>query len=151
MSLTFDLDRVFAFVGPRTGERRSDGMAGLGVERGGAIVAGALYERFNGVSVSVHFAIEPGVVDRVFARAMFRYPFDQLGCKRLLGWIEARNVGAMRLAAHAGFRPEHRIRGVASDGGDVILHVMARADCRPLRDASMARSVDSKGALHGLV
>lgn len=111
-------------------------MKGLGLEEDGELVAGVLYEGFNGQNVWMHVAAEPGGkwLTRAFLEICFDYPFNQMGVKRVSGYVEAKNSAARRFDEHLGFRQEAVLSGAASDGGDVILYAMRREDCRYLKD-----------------
>jgi RimJ/RimL family protein N-acetyltransferase len=108
------------------------GMKGLGLERDGELVAGVVYEGYNGQNVWMHVAAVPGRrwLNKAYLRYCFEYPFVELGCRRVSGYVEARNLDARRFDEHLGFQQEAVLRGAASDGGDVILYVMWREDCR---------------------
>ena len=108
------------------------GMKGLGLERDGELIAGVLYEGYNGHNVWMHVAGQPGSrwMTRDFLKYCFHYPFNELGVSRVSAYVEASNGPAHKLDAHIGFKPEARLKGVASDGGDVIIYAMTREDCR---------------------
>jgi RimJ/RimL family protein N-acetyltransferase len=107
------------------------GMKGLGLERDGELIAGVVYEGFNGNNVWMHVATTPGKKWTMeYLRYCFYYPFEELGCKRVSGYVEASNEVARRFDEHLGFQQEAVLRGAATDGGDVILYVMRREDCR---------------------
>lgn len=124
--------RVYDFVRKHTAVNLVSGVQALGLERDGELIAGVLYDGFNGVNVWMHVAGEPGRkwLTRSFLRAAFAYPFIQLGCTRVSGYVEAWNREARRFDEHIGFTKEAVLRGAASDGGDVILYVMRREDCK---------------------
>lgn len=134
--LIFDPGRVWSFVNEHTPIVVSAGMKGIGLERQGELVAGVLYEGWNGHNVWMHVAAVPGGrwLTRDYLRYCFVYPFDELGCSRVTGYVEASNTQARRFDEHLGFKQEAVLSGAASDGGDVILYVMRRADCRYLRN-----------------
>jgi RimJ/RimL family protein N-acetyltransferase len=127
-----DPGRVWAFANEREPIPFVAGMKGLGLERDGELVAGVVYERFNGVNVWAHIAAEPGSKwgTREYLRYCFYYPFVEMGVQRITGYVEASNAQARRLDEHLGFRQEAVLEGAARDGGDVILYVMRRGDCR---------------------
>lgn len=126
-----DPARVFAYVREHTPVVVTAGMKGLGLERDGQLIAGVLYEGYNKVNIWMHVATTPGKRWTLeFLRYCFYYPFVELGCRRVSGWVEASNMQARRFDEHLGFRPEAVLHGAASDGGDVILYVMRREECR---------------------
>jgi RimJ/RimL family protein N-acetyltransferase len=108
------------------------GMKGLGLERDNELVAGVIYEGWNGVNLWMHVAAEPGKrwMTRDYLRYCFYYPFEELGCKRVSGYVEASNEVARRFDEHLGFQQEAVLKGAATDGGDVVLYVMRRENCR---------------------
>lgn len=107
------------------------GMKGLGLERDGELIAGVVYEGFNGTNVWMHVATTPGKKWTMeYLRYCFYYPFMEMGCKRVSGYVEASNKAAQRFDEHLGFKREAVLKEAATDGGDVILYVMRREDCR---------------------
>lgn len=130
--LVFDPARVFAFVSERVALQPVGGMRAIGLERGGKLVAGVVYEGYTGHNIWMHVAAEPGSrwLTRDFLRAAFTYPFVQLGVDRVSGYVDASNAAARRFDEHLGFREEAVLKGAARDGGDVILYVMWKKDCR---------------------
>lgn len=127
-----DPARVYDFVSRLMPLNVVAGMKGLGLERDGELVAGVIYEGYNGQNVWMHVAAVPGRrwLNKEYLRYCFEYPFVELGCRRVSGYVEARNLDARRFDEHLGFQQEAVLRGAASDGGDVILYVMWREDCR---------------------
>lgn len=128
--------RVFAFVSEIMPMSPVGGMKGIGLEKDGELIAGALYEGFNGQNVWVHLAGKPGKrwMNREFLWYGFHYPFNEMGVKRLSGYVNASNTDARRLNEHFGYQEEARLKGAAPDGGDVILYVMWRENCRFLEN-----------------
>lgn len=133
LRLVYECQPVFDFVrGRMPGFAWVEGMTGLGLERGGGLVAGVVYEGFNGRNIWAHIAAEPGGkwLNKTFLRAMFAYPFKVCGVEWLRGYVEASNTAARRFDEHLGFREEARLEGAAQDGGDVIVYAMRRSECR---------------------
>lgn len=131
--LNFQFEPVFAFVQSSLGAlAKAEGMTAIGLERDGKLVAGVVYEGFNGHNVWIHLAGLPGRrwLNREFLRAAFCYPFVQCGVQRLSGYVNASNLDARRFDEHIGFQEEARLHGAAPDGGDVIIYVMQKEDCR---------------------
>ena len=134
--LTCDVERVWRFVSQSTGIPLSHTAKALGqLDRDGQrLQAGVIYENFNGVNLWMHNAIAPGaMLTREFLRYAFAYPFDELGARRLSAWVDESNAAARRFDEHLGFKLETRLAGAARDGGDALIYVMRREDCRPLR------------------
>ena len=131
-----DPARVYHFVSSLMPLNVVAGMKGLGLERDGELVAGVIYEGYNQHNVWMHVAAVPGRrwLNKEFLRYCFHYPFNELGCSRVSGYVEASNEDARRFDEHLGFKQEAVLRGAAADGGDVILYVMRREDCRFLEN-----------------
>ncbi len=135
--LEYDLEAVLPFMQQLIpGLARTEGMRAIGLRRDGELVAGVVYEGFNGQNVWMHVAAEPGArwLVRTFLRAAFVYPFLVCGVQRVSGYVNASNGSARRFNEHLGFKEEARLRGAAPDGGDVIVYVMWRQDCRFLEE-----------------
>ena len=133
----YDLPRVAAFMRRYLpGLRLADGMVAIGLVRGGQLVAGVLYEGLNRQNVWMHVAAEPGArwLTRAYLRACFAYPFRVCSVQRVSAHVDSTNVASRRFCGHLGFVPEARLAAAAHDGGDVILYVMWRDDCRFLED-----------------
>lgn len=128
--------RVFAFVSQYMPMAMVAGMKGVGLEKDGELIAGVLYEGFNGQNVWAHLAGKPGKrwMNREFLWYGFHYPFNEMGVKRISGYVNASNTEARRLNEHFGYQEEARLKGAAPDGGDVILYVMWRENCRFLEN-----------------
>ena len=132
-SFDYDLDLVLPFAQALIpGLARSDGMRCIGLRKQGELVAAAIYEGFNGQNMWVHLAGLPGRrwMTRDFLRAGFAYPFKVCGVSRLSGYVNESNTDARRLNEHLGYQVEATLKGAAPDGGDVLIYVMWRKDCR---------------------
>jgi RimJ/RimL family protein N-acetyltransferase len=131
-NFVLDLHRVLRFFNSRTSLPESVGMKAVGMERGGQVVAGTVYEGFNGNNVWMHLAAEPGArwMTRGFLRYCFHYPFNEVGVSRVSGYVDASNDKAIKLNEHLGFKREALLKGAAPDGDDVIIYVMNKTDCR---------------------
>ncbi len=107
-------------------------MKGIGLERDGDLVAGVLYESFNGANIWMHVAAVPGSrwLTRDFLKYAFHYPFVELGCKRISGWVEADNFAAQKFDEHLGFVHESTLEGAGRRGVDVFIYRMKREECR---------------------
>lgn len=93
-------------------------------------IAGLVYEKFNGSSVTMHQAIsDPRAANREFLWYVFYYPFVQLGCERLTGVVTSDNTPAIELNLKLGFTIEARLER-ACPAGDLLIMRMFREDCR---------------------
>lgn len=102
----------------------------IGLAEDGKIIAGVLYEAWNGANLSMHVAAEGRRwLTRDFLFACFDYPFNQLKVKRVTGLVPSMNLEAQRFDEHLGFRREAILKD-AYPGGDLIIYSMFRDDCR---------------------
>jgi RimJ/RimL family protein N-acetyltransferase len=130
-----DPTRVAEFVKQFVPLNLSPGFTAIGQEHNGELTAGVIYDGFNGRNVWMHVGANPGrrSMTRSFIRSIFLYPFQQLGCAYARGAIDASNLDCRKFAEKLGFKFDARLVGAAADGGDVILYVMARDECRHIR------------------
>lgn len=124
-------ERVGPWVCERTGGTWIPGRGStIGLEEDGELIAGTLYEDYNGANVNVHLAgIGKKWLNREFLWFCFYYPFEQLKVKRLTGIVPSCNDDAMRFDLHIGFRHETTLKD-AHPKGDIHILVMRREDCR---------------------
>lgn len=124
------------FVEARVGRVRNPCTA-IGLDRGGVIVAGAIYERCNGRNVFFHGASDGSKLwaTRGFLRALFYHPFSTLAVPRITTVVASSNHAALAFDMKLGFTEEGRMRGAAHDGSDSIYLVMWQDDCRWLPKA----------------
>jgi hypothetical protein len=108
-----------------------EGVTCIGLEREGQLVAGAMFDGYNGASIFAHIAIT-GRITREWLWFISYYPFVQLGCQVVIGLVESSNLAAQRFDEHFGFIETGRIRQGTPDG-DLIIYTLTKADCRFLR------------------
>lgn len=130
-SLTSDAGRVCKFCSELMEGAEWGACTALGWERDGELIGGVVYDGYYGPNVFAHIAGKPGTrwLSRRFLHAMFYYPFIQLGVDRITGPVPSTNLRAMRLDTHLGFVLEATLQG-AVPGGDLLLYVMHKKDCR---------------------
>lgn len=130
-------DRVGPWVVARAGGFYAPGSGyAMGVERGGELIAGVLFDHYYaGGSVQMHIAAEPGAHWLTWERLnlAFRYPFEYLQVKKIIGVVREDNKAARRYNEHVGFTLETRITD-ACPGGDLLIYTMIREQCRFLGD-----------------
>lgn len=131
-TLVYDTQAVFAFVRARVPIFASEGMQAIGLAQDGNLIAGVVFEGFNGHNMWMHVAAQPGAkwLTRAYLQACFAYPFIQCGVSRVSGYVEASNTAAKKFDEHLGFTQEAVLKGAASDGGDAIIYVMHKGSCR---------------------
>lgn len=104
----------------------------IGLERDGELVAVVVYNLFSGADIAMHIAAVPGRrwMTRDFLRVAFRYPFVQLGCRRVTGYVPMTNQDALRFDLHLGFKVEGCMREALENGEDVAVLGMLKRECR---------------------
>lgn len=130
--LTVDFPRVERFVCALTGaECRVAGATGIGWLREDEVVAGVLYESYTGQggSVTAHIAIASGSsFTKEFMRAIFQYPFEQLGVRTIYAMVSSNNIESRRLVERMGFQPETKIANYYPEG-DLIVYALTADNC----------------------
>ena len=100
----------------------------IGLLKDGKIIAGVLYENYNGRSIVVHIGVE-GVLTRSFLGAIFDYPFNVCNVNKLIATITSTNTKSIKLTSHLGFTQEGRLLD-ATPEGDLIIYTLKKSDCR---------------------
>jgi len=122
-------------VGPWVCERaggvwvRGRGTAIGKLNSSGQMVAGVLYEDFNGANIMCHIAGIGAWADRQYLRTIFDYPFRQLGVKRITAPVAATNAKSINIVIRMGFTLECTL-AQATPEGDMHLFRMWRDECR---------------------
>ena len=104
----------------------------IGLIKDGKLVAGVIYENWNGRSVVCHIAIV-GQVNRRFLRMICGFAFEGLKADKVIGPIASSNVKSIKVAKAIGFTEEARITN-AAPSGDIILFTLTAEQCRFLGD-----------------
>ena len=115
---------VVEWAARRTNDRGEWGLAvGIGQERDGTLEAAAVYNGWNGADLCIHLVVEGRLSRASVTECLWRYPFVQVGARRLSAYIAAANDRCRRLAVHAGFRWEATLKG-AHRTGDLMIYVL---------------------------
>ena len=97
---------------------------------GEKLLGGVILRDWNGASILMHVAgFAPNWLTRDFLWVIFDYPFNQLGCKKVLALVSASNLHAIEFDKKIGYREECRISD-ADPHGDLVVLSMRREDCR---------------------
>lgn len=112
------------------------------VDETGKPLAGAIYDAYNSVSITAHIWIdaEENPCKEWYA-AIFDYPFNRLGVKKLIGQVAGNNEEAQRLDKHFGFVEEARVKDFSEDG-DLIIYSMTKEQSMILNSPRWARVVE---------
>jgi RimJ/RimL family protein N-acetyltransferase len=103
----------------------------IGLERDGRIIASVVYTHFTGYDIAMHVAAERGRMwaRPSFLRACFTYPFEQLQCRRVTGYVPAKSADVLAFDRKLGFVYEGRLRKALPDD-DLVVLGMLREECR---------------------
>lgn len=95
------------------------------------IIGAVAYNGFTRTNICMHVASDGKCrwLSRTFLKAVFRYPFNTLGCKRVTGVVEASNARALDFDLRLGFELEATMKD-ACESGDLLILRMYRHQCR---------------------
>lgn len=132
-SLIFsDKHRVGQWVADQVEQSASWGdFYAMGVEQDGEIVAGIVFNNFNGSNATCHIAVKkPGKAFVNLLEHAADYAFNHCALNRLTGLVDASNTKALKLDKHIGFEEEFLMKKAAPDGGDLHVLVLWPENCR---------------------
>ncbi len=134
MRLCLDAEIVGPWVASRTGGTWSPGRGtAIGkLDDQGNLIAGVLYEDWNGANIMCHIAGEGHWASRRFLNVIFDYPFNQLKVKRITVPVGSTNIKSIHLVTRMGFALESTLAQAIPDG-DLHLFRMFRIECQYLR------------------
>jgi len=87
------------------------------------------YDNYNGASVVMHMAGDPGWIDKSMLHAAFDYPFNRLGCNQALAFVPCGNDVALDIDKRLGFEVVAELDGAHPDGSLLVLR-LRREDCK---------------------
>ncbi len=100
-------DALAAWAGDRLGMEIAKPNTSIGVARQGKIVAVAVFNNFRPPNIEITFVTSsPRWASKSAISAILKYPFRQLGCKRVTAIIEATNQPARAFLCRLGFKLE---------------------------------------------
>ena len=110
----------------------SGGYRAVGVVNRGNLVAGVVFENWNGIHIEAAIAAASGAgwASRKTLRTLFAYPFNYLNCKAISVSVASTNILSLNLAAKLGFEPEAIIRFAAHDGSSLVVLKMLKEKCQ---------------------
>jgi hypothetical protein len=131
--LTTAADWVGPWVAQQIGGSYQPGSVAIGLSRDGVgLTAGVLYEQWNGRSIIAHIAV-CGRMTPAFLAAIFDYPFNVCGARKVICPIAASNKRSIALATNMGFSQEACITDAAPDG-DMLVFTLSKSNCRFLEE-----------------
>lgn len=128
--LCIDADFIGPWVCARAGGAWIKGRGtAIGWIKDDQLVAGVLYEEFNGANIVCHIAGVGNWANRQYLWTIFDYPFNQLNVKRITVPVADSNEKSKRFVEHLGFEREAVLRDAHPDG-DLIIYKMTADKCR---------------------
>lgn len=106
----------------------------MGVEQHGEVVAGIVFNNFNGSNATCHIAVTKPT--RAFLKLLEHaadYAFNRCKLQRLTGLVDMSNTKALRLDKHIGWEEEFVMKKAAPNGNDLQVFVLWPAKCRWLK------------------
>lgn len=104
----------------------------------GAPVAGVIYDGYNGSTIHAHVWVDAErKPSREWFAAIFDYPFNVCGVRKIIGQVNSTNDEARRLDEHFGFVLEATIKDYYEDA-DLLVYTMTRDQCRILNSPAWA-------------
>ena len=100
----------------------------IGLLKDDKIIAGVIYENWNGRSWVVHMA-SIGRLTPAFMGAMCDYPFNTCNAHKAIAPVQVGNLKSVRLVTKMGFVPEATLTDCHPDG-DIVLYTLKKSDCR---------------------
>lgn len=119
-------DRVARFVSDQLGFALCPPFTAMGIERNGEVVAGCLFNQFEGAGVHVTVAGKGWTLP--FMRALGHYVYGQLGCERMTLTTEQEDVA--RYAERLGGKREGLMRSHFGKGRHAIIVGVLREEYR---------------------
>lgn len=119
-------EQVARFVGGQLQRPFCPPYTAIGIERGGEIVAGTVFNQFEGADVHVTVAGKRGAFTRAYIKAVGEYVFQQLGCIRMT--IVSEQPEVIDIARRLGAQTEGRIRNHFGPGRDGTLLGILKED-----------------------
>lgn len=117
----------------------------LGVILNGVLVGGVVYSEYRKFDIQMSCAFDRiGWARRGVLRALFTYPFNDLGVRRVTVVCGRKNKKAKKMNLDLGFRLEGVARKGLDGVDDAFIFGMLKEDCKWLRDRN--GQIDPKSA-----
>ena len=132
----YDQDRVKAYIKSKIGGDDIDSTA-MGIEHEGKLICAVLYFNYQPKHGDIEMSLvsdDPKCCNNKRITGFFRYPFTQLGCKRVTAQVEADNARCLRLLKFFGFKEEGVKRLGFQGKKDLILCGLLRDEFKWLEE-----------------
>lgn len=115
----------------------------IGCVEDGKIIAGVIYDGYNGGSIGAHIWVDVGArPSKEWFVAIFDYPFNRLQVAKIIGQVKRSNDEARKLDEHFGFKMEGSITEYYDDGDSLLIYTMTKDQCRVLNSPKWGRIAD---------
>ena len=111
------------------GHYNADRSTAIGLEKDGQLVAGTVYEMWNGKSIVCHITWDQ--ITPAYLAAVYDYPYNVANVDKIIGPISSKHTRALKLVTKMGFSEEARIKNAAPDG-DIVFMTQTPDKCRYL-------------------
>ena len=96
----------------------------------GEVLGGTVFNGYNGSNIDLSiFLLKPLPFRRGHYRALFDYPFNQLGVRRVTVRTKAKNKKVRKQIRRLGFKPEGRMSKYYSDD-DAMVYGLTKGGCK---------------------
>lgn len=99
----------------------------LGAAEKGGIKALIFYSDYTEYSITMDICA-PKALTRDLIKQMFRYPFVQLGVKKLIGYIDQRNILSQKTFERLGCKKETEIKDFFGEGINRLVYTATKED-----------------------
>jgi len=123
---------IARWVADRIDGGLSERTTAIGLLKNDRIVAGIIYENWNGRSLMAHIAAE-GRFTPAYVGAIFDYAYNICNVEKAIVPIWSTNTRSSRMVEKMGFTEEARIKD-GCPGGDIVIYTLKKTDCRFLGD-----------------
>jgi len=128
--LTTDIPTVATWVANMAEADPRLTVGAIGWLRDDDLTCGVFYENYTRQSITATIAVAPGaVMPKEFLKAIFRYPFEQLGCEKMFALIAENNWRSQNLVEKMGFVKETVVTDYYPEG-DMFIYSMTKRQCR---------------------
>ncbi len=128
--------RVMEWVTEHGGNQSDDTpYTAIGLEAGGELIAGVVFNCYTGSDVNLNFAASRGTLwgRKRWLEPVFSYVFKQLRCTRCTVEVSEHNKASIAVIEDLGFTKEGVKRCAYADGADVWCYGLLRSECKFLR------------------
>lgn len=114
----------------------------IGNVREDKIIGVVGFDNYNGSSIMMHAAGDPGWLTTSLLYVAFHYAFVTCRSNMIIGLIPSGNAQAIRFNTHVGFKTVLNLEGAHPDGS-LLLMTMDRGECRFLNKERYGQKIST--------